>query len=157
MTLILYFGNYGTTKKVAYLLANELTDCEVVDGTEKIIDLAAYDKVIIGTNIRMSKPNKKFLKWCKKNKQFLSSHSVSSYIVGADYAKGRKYIEKIVGILSNVKDVVFVGGEFHPELAKGFDRRILLNCIYEYKKRDLDLPSLDENKIHQFALKIKED
>ncbi len=155
MTLILYFGHYGSTKKAAELLASYLQDAVLVDGMkEKVDNISNYERIILGTNIRVGKPNKVFRKWCKKNFSELKDKKVSAFVIAADGTKQGAYRNQIASLLPNVHLISYFGGELNPEPAKGICRKIIQNCIEELKKEDLELPSLHRNQIIDFANQI---
>lgn len=155
MILILYFGHTGTTKWVAECLKEQLENVELLDGRkQKISNLMDYDTIILGTNIRMGKLNKHFVKWLKKYKTNLNS-SIFAYAVGADSSKKKTYLTMLEQILPTGSASYFVGGRLDPSAAKGLSKKVIESCIAELKKRDLELPSLSMSTIEQLAAEVK--
>lgn len=155
MTLILYFGHYGSTKNAAELLSSYLQDSVLVDGMkEKKVNISTYERIVLGTNIRVGKPNKIFRKWCKKNIDQLKDKKVSVFVIAADGTKEGAYRNQISSLLPNVEQISYFGGELNPEPAKGIYRKVIQSCIEELKKEDLELPSLHRTQIIEFANQI---
>lgn len=152
MRLILYFGHTGTTKKAAEYLADKLTDVEIKDGTKfSIMDLQSYDSLIVGVNVRMSKLNKSFMKFCKKMNKKGISLPISAFIVAADATKKGQYISDMEEVLPENSLIKFVGGELNPDHAKGLSRKVILLCRKELQNRNLELPTLLYSQLDQLA------
>lgn len=154
MKLIIYFTKTNTTKKVAYLLADKIGCCDVVDGTKiSNIDLSSYDSIIIGTYIRINKPNKKFIRLIKKLKG--RSIKINCFLISANKYKKNEYITSVYKYLSEASLVSYFGGELNTTEARGLTKIVLEACIKDFKDKSLSLPALDLLEIEFFAEKIK--
>lgn len=155
MNLIIYFSKTNTTKKAAYLLADKLENCEIIDGNKiDKIDFHQYDSIIIGTYIRMNKPNNKFLKLIKKIKRS-NYKNYNCFIVSANKYKKNEYITNLNKYFSENSLIDYFGGELNVEESKGLTKILIEACIKDFYDKNLELPSLDLLEIEEYAYKIK--
>ncbi len=156
MILILYFGHTGTTKKAAELLKEQIENSVCYDGKKKNkLDYTQYDHIIFGTNVRMGKLNKKFIKVYNKLKKRNLNCNFSGFVVAADANQRGAYMTAMQKILPEDAFVGFFGGEFNPTQAKGLSKAILLSCIENFQKQNLPLPKLNLEAIQYFSENFK--
>lgn len=154
-TLILYSGNLGSTAKAAAYLADKLTGAEVVDtADEPQIDFTAYDAVVFGTNVRMFRLNKRFVKYAKAWKKAKTGKPVYAFIIGADELKIEKYLKKADKKLKTANASVFAGGELNVEGATKFEKGIIEGVLEAFKKEEKPLPTLKYGVLRDLAEKI---
>lgn len=81
-TLIAYSGKYGATQACASRIADKLQGTvDVVNlDTKKDIDLAPYDRVVVGCSVYMGKPRKAAQQFCKRNLATLLEKEVGLYL-----------------------------------------------------------------------------
>ena len=157
MRYLIYFGNIGTTKKVAETIKEKLNDFTLVDGTSRFkIQFNDNDTLVFGMNVRMKKINKKFIKFYKNlKKQNLKTNNFA-YIVAADFSQRFNYIKQAADVLDDNLGIVFVGGELDPTNAKGLSKMVIESCIEQLKSRDLELPKILDNYVDELIEKIAE-
>ena len=156
--LILYSGNLGTTEKAAKYLAEKLPDAVVVDtADEPQIDFGNYDAVVFGTNVRMFRLNKRFVKYAKLWIKARTGKPVYAFVIGADEIKIPKYVMKADKKLKSPGACVFAGGELNIEGANKFEKGVIEGVLEAYKKEEKSLPSLKYGVLRELAEKITAD
>ena len=82
-TAIIYSSKYGTTEKVANLIGKQL-DTDKVDyislKENKLPDIQAYDKIILGTSIYAGSSSKQMKAFCNNNRELLEKKKIGLYI-----------------------------------------------------------------------------
>ena len=147
--LILYSGQLGTTKRVAEQLAEEVG--ADVASTEKKYDVSEYDIVVLGTNIRMGRFNRRFLKALKRTKgkqRFI-------YIVGAEIERKDYFIARAALDAEDAK-IRYVWGELNSEGTKGFTKFALESFVEGRRKDNLPVPRLLQREIIALISDIKD-
>lgn len=93
-TAILYASDFGTTKKCAENLQNKLKgECDLIDlNLKEKIDYDSYDKIILGSNIKMGRINK-YARKALKNKK-INSKLQGIFIVCGYPQTAEKYFAK---------------------------------------------------------------
>jgi menaquinone-dependent protoporphyrinogen oxidase len=118
---VIYISRYGTTKKVATMIADGLSDDinEVVMFSLKDTPypkVADFDHVILGSSIYMGKPGKRMKKFCKANEAMLMQKYVSLFVCGMIPGEERKEAELRDAypdsLLRKSHVAAFLGGEF---------------------------------------------
>lgn len=152
--LIIYSGNYGSTKKASELLADYFDEVAIVDTSRKpIIDYSKYDVLVFGTNIRFSKPNSRFIKYAKKYKKALVNCKVYAFVTGIDVEWSDRYQKDVSEKLNDCYSL-YVGGELNNEEAKGFDRICMEKMRKSYNVNGYPMPTLYKDKIASLSKKI---
>lgn len=155
MTLILYFGHFGTTKKVAEILKGYLPDSVCIDGSNyKKINFNDYNQIIFGSNIRDSKLNKRFLKFYKKYEKFNYVAETYAYICSADENKANEYIN-LMKNTTGIKNVIFAGGELNLENARGLSKSVIRMCIEDFNRKGLVLPQIKDSNLKELSEIVK--
>lgn len=156
-TLIIASGNLGTVVEIAYMLKEELGPlADVIDTGSGIKifepDYEAYDVIVFGTNIRASRPNKRFVKWAKKTRKILKNKTVYAYIsnVSHDIAN----LEKVDRYLPDAKAIYDVGGVVHVERTKGIMQNICYSLLLNFENRGLPKPTIDVEQVKNLAFEI---
>ncbi len=80
-TIVLYKSKYGSTKKYAEWLADELQAELAETGSLDAQQLAGYDTIIVGGNVHAGGLNG--IKWLKKNYGVLKDKQLAVFAVGA--------------------------------------------------------------------------
>ncbi len=156
MQLIIYFGTYGSTEEAANKLASFLK-ADVLNGlTKPKINVNNYERVVFGYNIHGGKPNKSFLKYYKRFQRRYPKMPVAAFIVAADGNRKGDYLSQAAQLLPAGSPLAFVGGRLDSINAKGLSKVIIDNCLKAFKSNDLPLPKLDEEKLKDFSLELKE-
>lgn len=150
--LIIACGDFGCTLKAGIKLG-ELVGGVTIDGKESR-DLSEFDDIVLGTNIRFGKFNKRFYKYLRKLKK--SDKRVYIYICGAEIEKDKQFIEYMKEEAPFAKDVRFVWGELDPSKAKFFKKYAIESFIMGRKKDGLTKPRLLDKEIRELAKNIAE-
>lgn len=136
--LFLYSSREGQTKKILNYIKEEMTefDCEVQDlHTIGEVDLAQYDKVLIGASIRYGHLNKKLYQFIERNLVQLQSNKVAFFCVnltarkenqGKDTPEGSAYIKTFLKKSPWQPPLigVFAGALYYPRY-NFFDRTMI--------------------------------
>lgn len=156
--LILVCGNLGSTLKCAEILKRRLNGDSCIlqaDDTAEVKAALAekdeFDALIIGTNIRMGKPNKKFRKWAKIIRKNLSDKQIYVYMLCAWGEKSDLYIQKIRKILPCAKQIIYAGGVLNAEQATGFVRDLVVDIRKDFVNNGRQLPAIYRKSLESFA------
>jgi menaquinone-dependent protoporphyrinogen oxidase len=151
-TLMAYASKYGCTKRCAEKLAAKLQgQCELFDLKEnKVPDLSACDKVIVGSSIYAGNAWKEAKEFCVGNLAALRNKKLGFFICGSqtgaalaqqfDAAYPAELMDKAI-----VKDCF--GGEFHFG-KMNFAEKTIVRLIAKTAK---DASTVSEEKIDAFA------
>lgn len=149
--LIIACGDLGTTYKAGEKL-RELIGGDLGDGKMKY-DLGDYDAVVMGTNVRFGKFNKRFYKNLKKIKK--ADKDLYIYICGAEAEKSEHYVDAMRKEAPLAKDIGYFWGELDASRAKRMEKYAIESFITGRKKDGLAKPRLLDKKIRAFASVIK--
>ena len=157
----------GTTKECAERLAThfEFHDVTLVDLEEETPDLAAYDAVVVGSNVRANKINKKVKEFLAQNRETLARMRYALYICCCMSDQAEFYFEKnydaalMDGALANL----CFGGEMKMERQQGIDRlimKIVLRVITNSRRSEdpddaMEMPAVIPENIRRLADAMK--
>ena len=80
-TLIVYASKTGSTEKCAGIIGQNLKDATIINlSARQNEDVNKYDKIIIGTPIRMGMIHKKVKEFINKNVEILKNKKVAYFI-----------------------------------------------------------------------------
>ena len=155
-TAIVCSSKYGTTKKVAVLIAEKITsDNDVVfmslsDNPKP--DLSPFEKVILGTSVYAGKPRKDMVKFCRQYQSVLESKVIGLFVCGMQWKnKEQELKDAFPEYLHNIaKAEVFVGGELLLEEMNFFERALIKKMV----KTDKSVSKLDYEAIDSFSEKM---
>ena len=168
-TLIIYSTTDGQTKKISQRLAehsNRTNDVDVfsIDGTA-IIDLEAYEKIILGASIRYGKHSPKVFEFVKKNKDILEKKTTAFFTVNVVARKKEKntpetnpYMKKFLEISGwkPNKLYVFAGKIDYPKY--GFFDKQIIRLIMFITKGPTDTSQTyeftDWEKVREFSQQL---
>ncbi len=94
-TLVLYASTYGLVEEMAIKLGDQIegeVDCINLMENESL-DLAQYDKVVIGGSIYMGQIQKKMKQFCIKNTLELTEHSLYLFLCCGIATQLETYLE----------------------------------------------------------------
>jgi len=159
-TAIIFKTKHGTTEKVAYKLAKELS----ADGSEvRVIDLAktrqphliSYERIIIGGSIHVGKIQREIKTFCQRHSDQLCNKKLGLYIccMETDEKKRRKEFEDAFSeeLKKHASAKGIMGGEFLLE-KMNFIERLVVRKIAHTKESVFDI---DTDAIEQFLKDIK--
>jgi menaquinone-dependent protoporphyrinogen oxidase len=154
--LIAYASKYGCTEKCATKLAQKFNEqVDLYDmKSGKNIDLAQYDKVIIGSSVYVGKVHKEATEFCTKNLGVLSNKKVGLFICGSQEGDALKqeldaaYPQELK---SKAVSVEYFGGEFIFGKMNFMEKTI----VKVIAKTNKDTSNIMEDKIDSFAETLK--
>ena len=151
-TLIVYISKYGSTEKCAQLLADKLVgDVELCNlRRTKQVDLALYDKVIVGGSIYMGRIQKAVKAFCEHHGKELIQKKLGLFICcmrDGDVAETELMTSFEPELLEHAITSDYFGGEFQMSKMNFIDRFI----VKKVSKVESDTSSLRLDQIHQFA------
>ncbi len=128
--LLLHSSTDGQTKKIILKMAEQLRtlgrECDIRDlNTEQSLNLAAYDKVLVGASIRYGHFNKKLLRFATTHQNQLNSMNTAFFAVnltarkeGKDTVETNAYTRKFLEACpwKPTLKSVFAGAVVYPRL-----------------------------------------
>lgn len=153
---IIYTSKYGTTEKVAKLLADKLeykvTLISLKQNNNPDID--AFDTIILGTSIYAGSPRKEITKFCKKNQNRLLEKTIGLFICGMQPGMDvrNKQIVKAYPepLRQHAKIAAFLGGEFQFEKMNFLEKFIAKKA----SKVTNSVSSIDYSAIEEFVKEL---
>ena len=123
-TLILYATKYGSTKHCASLLSDMLPGTIAVHQINEHVALSQFDRIIVGSPIRMGRVNNKIKNFCEKNKTFLLTKDVSLFLCCSFAEHAQNYFDTNFdrALLKHCTLKSCFGGILDPARLRGFDR-----------------------------------
>ncbi|KJS85276.1 MAG: flavodoxin [Peptococcaceae bacterium BICA1-8] len=149
-TLIVYSTKYGCAEKCARMLSEKITGkvdlCNLK--TSKAVDLAAYDKVVIGGSIYIGKVQKEVSRFCLENMSILKEKKLGLFICGMFKEHAEKELKDSfpVELLNNALAKEFLGGEFVFKKMNPVER-LMVKKIAKVDKELTDILEENVNKI----------
>ena len=157
-TAIIYASKYGTTEKIASLIAEKLKETGEIElfslKKEQKPDINGFDTVILGTPIYAGKALKKMKKFCKTNETFLLQKKTGLFVCGMEPNKEKQEQELKVAysetLLNKAHATGFLGGAFLFEKMNFVERMI----IKKIAKTTTSVQRIDEKAINKFAEQV---
>lgn len=154
-SVIIYSSKYGTTKTCSQILAQKLTDAEIIDIKEaEGLLLSGYDTVIIGSSIRVGQINKKIKEFCEENARELLGKNLGLFICStAQENTERDFTANFdKNLLANCRHKAWFGGELDLKKAKGIDKLVIWMVLKMFEKNEnKNFPQINEKNIEEFA------
>lgn len=157
--LIVYSSKTGTTKRCAEILADKLNcDTDIVNIKKiKQYDIRGYDKIVIGSNVRMGQIDKQIKQFCVENHQILVEKRAGLFVCcgypeSADHVISTNFNKKL---LQRSEAKSCFGGEMDIKKTHGIDK-IMLGAVIKVIRKEgrRELPHIMEENIESFAKKI---
>ena len=154
-TIIIYAGKTGTTEKCAKLLENKLKKVKVVNLKKENVDIAEYDLIIIGSNIRFGKTDKLVKKFLNDNIDLLKTKKVAYYICCGFPNNANEHFETnfTKSLLEDAICYDTFGGELDVAKLKGLDK-FIVSIIKKTDDGKKEVKILEDN-IDKFVDKLK--
>ena len=154
-TLIAYGTKYGCTEKCAKMLAEKLEGEVYLYNikTGKNVDLAQYDKVVIGGSVYIGRIQKEVTEFCTSNLNMLKSKKLGLFICcmrDGDIAEQELKDAFPQELRSNAVAKGYFGGEFIFNKMGFMDRLI----VKKVSKVDKDTSNILTENIEAFAKTI---
>jgi menaquinone-dependent protoporphyrinogen oxidase len=157
-TAIVFASKYGTTEKVAGIIAEKLQETNKVElfslNNNPNPDISGFEMVILGTSIYAGMPSKKMKTFCKKNETVLLQKKTALFICGMYPDKENQEKEFKTAypevLQNNAVATGFMGGAYKFELMNYFERLI----IKKIAKTTTSFERIDEKAIETFIENI---
>jgi len=132
-TAIIFASKYGTTEKVAAMIAEKLKNCNEIEifslKKNPNPDISQFEMVILGTAIYAGSALKKMKKFCRANEQVLLQKKLGLFVCGMEPTKEKQHQELQDAYLEvlhkNAVATGFMGGAFLFEKMNFFERFII--------------------------------
>ncbi len=164
---IIYATVGGTTRECAIILRDELKNHDVIlyDISRETPEIDKLDLAVIGFPIRMGKAIKSMRVFLKNNAEMLKRIDTAYYICCGFVDCFEDYAEKCIPeeLRGLAKDISCLGGSLDSSRFKGFDKIVVKAVRSEIlgggdnadERKDMCLPTIMEENIRQFALRLK--
>lgn len=155
--LIVYAGKTGTTEKCAGIIAQKLKNVTVVNLIQESPDISKYDLIIVGSNVRFGRLNRKVMKFISTNKTGLLNKKVAYYICCGFVDGYKKYLDEGIPKELLEKAIIYetFGGEMDIEKQNGLDK-LIVKMVSKVTEGKVETKMLYEN-IDKFIAKIEGD
>ncbi|MDR0748082.1 MAG: flavodoxin domain-containing protein [Tannerellaceae bacterium] len=155
---IIYISKYGTTAKVAQMIAGRLISNQVsiIDlKKDRHPDFHSYDGIILGTSIYAGNSSKMMQRFCKQNFETLMQKRLALFVCGMeqDSAKQQQELANAYPqmLYQHAASTCFVGGEFQFEKMNFFERAI----IKRIAKTDKSVSQIKEDGIEKLVMEYQ--
>ena len=149
---LIYSSKYGSTKRVAYQVAEKLN---VVDNLfsveEENPETANFDAIILGMPIYAGSTTRDMRAFLKKNYDAFKDKLIAVFILCWDAKRLNEFIEKI--FRADLPDNIIVeslGGELDPDLLMDVEKSI----IYDLTGINTKTSDISDEKIEMFVEKV---
>jgi len=157
-TAIIYSSKYGTTEKVAGLIAEKLMETNEVElfSLKKNAnpDISGFELVILGSPIYAGKASRKTTAFCKRNESVLLQKKTGLFVCGMhiDEEQRKKELQDAFPetLMQKSAATGFLGGAFLFE-KMNFVERIIIRKI---SKINRTVHRIDKDAIDDFANKL---
>lgn len=153
-TAIIFKTKHGTTEKVAYMLAKDLSS----DGSEvRVIDLAktrqphlvSYERIIIGGSIHVGKIQREIRTFCERHTDVLRTKKLGLYIccMETDDQKRQKEFEDAFpeNLKKHASAKAIMGGEFLLEKMNFIERLVVRKVAHTRESvHDIDIEAVEK-------------
>jgi len=159
-TAIIFKTKHGTTEKVAYMLAKDLSS----DGSEvRVIDLAktrqphlvSYERIIIGGSIHVGKIQREIRTFCERHTDVLRTKKLGLYIccMETDDQKRQKEFEDAFpeNLKKHASAKAIMGGEFLLEKMNFIERLVVRKVAHTRES----VHDIDTEAVEKFLKEIK--
>ncbi|WP_080902809.1 flavodoxin domain-containing protein [Parabacteroides sp. Marseille-P3160] len=156
-TVIVFVSKYGTTEKVARLLAGRLGNGVILISLmrNKKPDISSFDTIILGTSIYAGMPQKRMREFCKNNKEILLQRNIGLFICGMQPDSDSRDAEMVnaypESLRRQAKANAFLGGEFLFDKLNFFEKLV----IRKVSKVTGSISAIDIKAVEEFAKKMK--
>ena len=165
--LIAYVTKTGTTKECAERLAThfEFHDVTLVNLEEQTPDLADFDAVVIGSNVRANKTHKRVKEFLTQNRETLAKMRYALYICCCMSDQAEFYFKKNydAALMEGALACLCFGGEMKMERQQGIDKmimKIVLRVITNSRRSEdpddaMEMPAVIPENIRRLADAMK--
>lgn len=154
-TLVVFAGKYGSTKKAAHILKNELFgEVSLVNLTEeKPPGLDTFDRIVIGGSIYAGSIRPEVRKFCRENLAALTGKKLGLFVCCGLENKAEEQINTVFPreLLSQAATTGYFGYEVNYDKMSFIDR-IIMRLVSGQKENQF---CLKEENIKKFASELK--
>lgn len=158
-TLIVYATKNGTTEKVAKILAKKLGGADVKNIAQDTFDLTAYDRVLVGSNIRMGTVDRKIRAFLLAKIGILLEKELGLFLCCCFPKQEQTYFRNNVPsqLLEHAKAASALGGELDRAQLKGADKLVAKMVLKaDHAQGILRTFALENDRIDAFVEKLKQ-
>lgn len=145
-TLVLYATKHGSTAEAARRIAAGFRNCDVKDIASDAFQLADYDRILIGSNIRMGMFDRRIRKLLLKDIAVLREKVLGIFVCCCFTENAQTYFQNNVPpqLLENVRATAALGGELDRKKLHGTDKLVANMVLKADHARGI---------LHSFSLK----
>jgi menaquinone-dependent protoporphyrinogen oxidase len=153
-TLILYATKYGSTEKIAKLLAEKIPNCTIQNvKKDNKINWDEWDSIILGGSIYVGKMQKKITLFCQENEAKILAKKVGLFTCAMNIeAHSQKEWEQFFSkkLVDNCNVMMCLGGEFQFDKMNFVEKAI----VKKVAKISQSTSKIDLNAIEEFSKKM---
>ncbi|MDO4153854.1 MAG: flavodoxin domain-containing protein [Clostridia bacterium] len=158
-TLIVYATKNGTTEKAAKILGEKLGGADLKNIACDNFDLAAYDRVLVGSNVRMGTVDRKIRAFLLSQIGILLQKELGLFLCCCFPKQEQAYFESNVPsqLLEHAKATAALGGELDRAQLKGTDKLVVKMVLKaDHAQGILRTFALENDRIDAFVEKLTE-
>lgn len=156
-TVIVYATRNGATEKAAHMLAEKLGGADVKNIATDSIDLANYDRALVGSNIRMGTIDRKIRAFLLSQIGILLQKELGLFLCCCFPKQEAMYFKNTVPsqLLAHAKAAAALGGELDRTKLKGTDKLVAKMVLKaDHEQGILRTFSLEDDRIDAFVEKL---
>lgn len=157
-TLILYATRHGSTAEAARRIAAYFPDCDVKDIARDAYDIAVYDRILIGSNIRMGTFDRRVRKLLLRDIAALREKVLGFFVCCCFTENAQTYFQNNVPpqLLETAQATAALGGELDRKTLRGWDKCVANMVLKaDHSRGILHTFSLHNEAIADFAKKMQ--
>ena len=156
-TLILYATKNGATEKAAKILGEKLGGADLKNIARDTFDLAAYDRVLVGSNVRMGTVDRKIRAFLLSQIGILLQKELGLFVCCCFPKQEETYFQNNVPsqLLAHAKATAALGGELDRAKLKGADKLVAKMVLKaDHEQGILRTFALETDRIDAFVEKL---
>lgn len=157
-TLILYATRHGSTAEAARRIAAYFPDCDVKDIARDAYDIAVYDRILIGSNIRMGTFDRRVRKLLLRDIAALREKVLGFFVCCCFTENAQTYFQNNVPpqLLETAQATAALGGELDRKTLRGWDKCVANMVLKaDHSRGILHTFSLHNEAVADFAKKMQ--
>lgn len=157
-TLILYATRHGSTAEAARRIAAYFPDCDVKDIARDAYDIAVYDRILIGSNIRMGTFDRRVRKLLLRDIAALREKVLGFFVCCCFTENAQTYFQNNVPpqLLETAQATAALGGELDRKTLHGWDKCVANMVLKaDHSRGILHTFALNDKAIADFAKKMQ--
>lgn len=156
-TLIVYATKNGVTEKAAKILGEKLGGADLKNIARDTFDLADYDRVLVGSNVRMGTIDRKIRTFLRSQIGILLQKELGLFLCCCFPKQEQAYFESNVPsqLLNHAKAAAAFGGELDRAKLKGADKLVAKMVLRaDHAQGILRTFALESDRIDAFVEKL---